>query len=41
MTGSSMPVVDIECWLSDEPTRFEPGEPVETFLRTVILGAHL
>ena len=33
--------VDIECWLHDEPTRFEPGEPFETFLRTVILGAHL
>lgn len=33
--------VDIECWLSDEPTRFEPGEPLETFLRTVILGGHL
>jgi trans-aconitate 2-methyltransferase len=33
--------VDIECWLSDEPTWFEPGEPFETFLRTVILGAHL
>lgn len=33
--------VDIECWLSDEPTRFEPGEPFETFLRTVILGDHL
>ena len=33
--------VDIECWLSDEPTRLEPGEPFETFLRTVILGAHL
>jgi trans-aconitate 2-methyltransferase len=33
--------VDVECWLSDEPTRFEPGEPFETFLRTVILGAHL
>ena len=31
--------VDIECWLTDEPTRFEPGEPLETFLRTVILGA--
>ena len=31
--------VDIECWLTDEPTRFEPGEPFETFLRTVILGA--
>jgi trans-aconitate 2-methyltransferase len=33
--------VDIECWLSDEPTRFEPGEPFETFLRAVVLGAHL
>ena len=33
--------VDIECWLSDEPTRFEAGEPFETFLRTVVLGAHL
>jgi trans-aconitate 2-methyltransferase len=33
--------VDIECWLSDEPTPFEPGEPFETFLRTVVLGAHL
>ena len=33
--------VDIECWLSDEPTRLEPGRPFETFLRTVILGAHL
>jgi trans-aconitate 2-methyltransferase len=33
--------VEIECWLHDEPTRFEPGEPFETFLRTVILGAHL
>jgi trans-aconitate 2-methyltransferase len=33
--------VEIECWLSDEPTRFEPGEPFETFLRTVVLGAHL
>jgi trans-aconitate 2-methyltransferase len=33
--------VDIECWLSDEPTWFEAGEPFETFLRTVILGAHV
>jgi trans-aconitate 2-methyltransferase len=33
--------VDIECWLHDEPTRFEPGEPLETYLRTVILGAHI
>jgi trans-aconitate 2-methyltransferase len=33
--------VDVECWLTDEPTRFEAGEPFETFLRTVILGPHL
>jgi trans-aconitate 2-methyltransferase len=33
--------VDVECWLSDEPTRFEPGEPFEAYLRTVVLGAHL
>lgn len=33
--------VDIECWLTDEPTRFEPGEPFETYLRTVVLGADL
>jgi trans-aconitate 2-methyltransferase len=33
--------VDIECWLTDEPTRFQPGEPFETFLRTVVLGPHL
>lgn len=33
--------VDIECWLTDEPTRFEPGEPFTTYLRTVVLGAHL
>jgi trans-aconitate 2-methyltransferase len=33
--------VGIECWLTDEPTRFAPGEPFETYLRTVVLGAHL
>ena len=33
--------VDIHCWLTDEPTRFEPGEPFELFLRTVILGPHV
>ena len=33
--------VGIECWLTDEPTRFEPGEPFETYLRTVVLGGHL
>ncbi len=30
--------IDIEAWLHPEPTRFEPGEPFEAFLRTVILG---
>ena len=32
---------DVECWLTDEPTTFEPGEPFEAYLRTVILGAHV
>ena len=33
--------VDVETWLQAEPTRFEAGEPFETFLRTVILGGHV
>jgi len=33
--------VDVRTWLQPEPTRFEPGEPLETFLRTVILGQHV
>jgi trans-aconitate 2-methyltransferase len=33
--------VDIECWLVEEPTRFEPGPPFEAYLRAVVLGAHL
>ena len=33
--------VDVECWLTEEPTTFEPGAPFETYLRTVVLGAHL
>jgi len=33
--------VDIETWLQPKPTRFEAGEPLETFLRTVILGGHV
>jgi trans-aconitate 2-methyltransferase len=32
---------DIACWLTEEPWRFEPGEPFETYLRTVVLGDHL
>jgi trans-aconitate 2-methyltransferase len=33
--------VDVETWLQEEPTRFEPGEPLETFLATVVLRLHL
>jgi trans-aconitate 2-methyltransferase len=33
--------VDVRAWLQPEPTRFDPGEPFETFLRTVILGQHV
>jgi trans-aconitate 2-methyltransferase len=32
---------DIETWLSDEPTTFEPGEPFESFLETVCLRPQL
>jgi trans-aconitate 2-methyltransferase len=31
----------IETWLSDEPTRFEPGQPFEDFLETVCLREHV
>ena len=33
--------MEVQTWLPDEPTPLEPGEPLETFLATVILGAHL
>lgn len=33
--------VDVEAWLHDEPTTLEPGEPLETYLATVVLGNHL
>ena len=33
--------VDVEAWLTREPTSFEPGEPFVTFLATVVLGPHL
>jgi trans-aconitate 2-methyltransferase len=33
--------VDVDVWLQDEPTPFEPGEPLETFLATVVLRAHV
>lgn len=32
---------EVETWLHEEPTPLEPGEPLETFLATVILRAHL
>jgi trans-aconitate 2-methyltransferase len=31
----------IETWLHPEPTPLEPGEPIETFLATVVLREHL
>jgi trans-aconitate 2-methyltransferase len=33
--------VDVETWLNPEPTALEPGTPLETYLATVVLGAHL
>jgi trans-aconitate 2-methyltransferase len=31
----------VNAWLNPEPTAFETGAELETFLRTVVLGAHL
>lgn len=31
----------VRCWLTEEPVELEPGEPLETYLRTIVLGAHL
>jgi trans-aconitate 2-methyltransferase len=33
--------VDVECWLHEEPTQLEAGEPLETYLATVVVGAVL
>jgi trans-aconitate 2-methyltransferase len=33
--------VDIACWLTDATERFDAGEWFESYLRTVVLGAHL
>ncbi|MGH2355021.1 MAG: class I SAM-dependent methyltransferase, partial [Chloroflexota bacterium] len=33
--------VDVQAWLNQEPTPLPPGEPLRTYLRTVIFGAHL
>ncbi len=33
--------VDVECWLTEEPTSFEPGAQFEAYLRTVVLGSHV
>jgi trans-aconitate 2-methyltransferase len=32
---------EIETWLTTEPTRLEPGEPLESYLRTVCLRDYL
>jgi trans-aconitate 2-methyltransferase len=32
---------NVEVWLTDEPTRLEPGEPLETYLETVCLREHV
>ena len=31
----------IEVWLNPEPTPLEPGEPLETFLATIVLREHI
>jgi trans-aconitate 2-methyltransferase len=33
--------IDIQTWLQPEPTRLGPGEPFETYLRTIILRDHV
>lgn len=33
--------VDVRCWLQPEPTVLPPGEPFETYLRTVCLRQHI
>jgi trans-aconitate 2-methyltransferase len=33
--------VDVEAWLTDEPTAIEPGAPLRDYLRTVVLPEHL
>ena len=32
---------DISCWLTPEPVALQSGEAAETYLATVVLGAHL
>jgi trans-aconitate 2-methyltransferase len=33
--------IGVETWLQDEPTSFEPGEPFETYLSTVVLRPYV
>lgn len=33
--------VDVETWLTDEPTALEPGPPLHDYLRTVVLPVHI
>lgn len=32
---------DVKVWLRPDPVRLEPGEQLESFLATIVLGAHL
>lgn len=32
---------DVRCWLVEERVELSRGEPLETYLRTIVLGAHL
>ncbi len=32
---------DVRCWLIRERVELAPGEPLEAYLRTIVLGAHL
>jgi trans-aconitate 2-methyltransferase len=31
----------VRCWLTPVPVRLEPGPPLETYLRTIVLRAHI
>lgn len=33
--------IEVHAWLTPDPARLPPCEPFETYLRTVVLGAHL
>ncbi len=33
--------VNVKTWLTEEPTQLEPGEPLKTYLATIVLRSHL